>query len=538
MYYPQRKSSKRKRSKRSSSKRRVVHHKGGETRRSNICINLDKVIAFRNESVFQCRIPNSFTRFSKDSASPSITYKFDFIPNTKYKSQPLEHAFAKAFPYASSAKNLTAIFDPSIDPDDQKQINVEGIQSLKVSLLGLEYEYLVYSIYINRIHDLRVNPHFVRSLGGIYRTKTKELVNLFQNWDRTVATLHDEYYNPYKYVDNTDDNDYRVIITQYRGTDVKVLEDYYDKPGVSALDKLALLFQVLTACYSMQHNGMVHNDLHSGNVLVSQSPVRHKYKYTENGQQYELYYTNNRICEIYDFDRSSVPFKLYHSKGNPLLQQDESTSNSSQFDVFDSMHPFVKERQRDMVKSIGYFFRNVHNISYDNKVLKQPSSQDIQIISRLIQCIIPAGKIFDIPIPDEQISRKRTRVKSNIALSTAVPMMSVPATSVLADVYRNGTFLDYKHNQSPIDDKLYSVMNTPGEILNNVYKLLSELDKTNRYIPTPTLNAGYVGFDTYNIDTILFNKQSDVTMFVPSSNVINIPDTISVNESPKTKTRI
>ena len=123
--------------------------------------------------------------------------------------------------------------------------------------------------------------------------------------------------------------------------------DILRKPDIQDRNIYNILFQIFAACYTMSLTKMIHNDLHSGNIMVR----------TLNQPKMLVYFINNRryvlkvkyFVHIYDFDRSYVE-RLGDNEGVKL------------YDVFSQDNELIDNK--DMLKILCSVFKHTENISY------------------------------------------------------------------------------------------------------------------------------------------------------------------------------
>ena len=106
------------------------------------------------------------------------------------------------------------------------------------------------------------------------------------------------------------------------------LENPRQNTALNPNDLLMIIFQIVFACYAMGTVGMVHNDLHPGNIWCEhvKNGVTLSYKFF--GET--ISFTTEYVVKIYDFDRSYVR----HLADNPLLNQKKGPCMYSQCNKF------------------------------------------------------------------------------------------------------------------------------------------------------------------------------------------------------------
>lgn len=150
--------------------------------------------------------------------------------------------------------------------------------------------------------------------------------------------------------------------------------DEYLKSPINTMDNTVItiifnmLFQCATACYSLFINGISHNDLHTGNVLVKKTePTVYKYN-LPNGEKYEV--KSNFCSLLFDWDRAYAN----------MLGENKFLDGS--LSLYNQTNNVIE--QRDFVKLLCYFYKILKNL--DTKKF-------------LIDCICkqkPVGKKFTV----------------------------------------------------------------------------------------------------------------------------------------------
>jgi len=89
------------------------------------------------------------------------------------------------------------------------------------------------------------------------------------------------------------------------GTLTSVLTHYLQFPNILK----NILFQILTSLSSLQrYFGIIHNDLHMGNILLESNEHTGYLEYINSGKQY--YIPNNLLVKIIDFGKSRIKDKI------------------------------------------------------------------------------------------------------------------------------------------------------------------------------------------------------------------------------------
>ncbi len=107
------------------------------------------------------------------------------------------------------------------------------------------------------------------------------------------------------------------------------------------------LFQCATACYALYINGIAHNDLHVGNVLL-QKTEQTAYKYVLPNEGDKEYVITSKYCALlYDWDRS---YSIHIGK-NHLLDSDMTIASNQTNHLIE---------QRDFVKLLCYLYKTLY----------------------------------------------------------------------------------------------------------------------------------------------------------------------------------
>jgi len=313
---------------------------GATKSRLDNCQELD--FNFSLNRLFGCVSNNSLKGMEGDSASPSDVILFD-MNGTKYNGRVLDKVFCKLF--ISNIKDLynSALRNPIL------RIDIEPHEAIL-------YEYYIYTIKIKQILDYNINPHFVKVISGKLNINPNDLATYINNKQQVILSrsqilnnikrnialmLYPSNVNRPAITDNSNvsinldretfvNNNlnsikYGIIFTEAQsavrvnniddvdignvdigivdiGKSVKLADILSDLLNNNKLDTiLIILFQVLTACYSMYLFGFNHNDLHPGNVWIRKKN-REVNEYIINGNSYKLD-TDIEVL-IYDFDRA------------------------------------------------------------------------------------------------------------------------------------------------------------------------------------------------------------------------------------------
>jgi len=252
---------------------------------------------------------------------------------------------------------------------------------------GMMYETRVYLDVTNPLIRHRVCPHFVKCIAGEDDKTLKRVMGVIKNSDvprddMEIVLKRSLYYQRHHLparpsITNTNmtagqrvffknqkfHNKVRMGYTATEAIDGKTtitLDDFVkglqgmQAHGVPKYSQMLLhiLFQLAVSSYAMHLSKMMHNDLHIGNVWVT-NQARERFTYAING---DIYSFKTRIFTmLYDFDRSYVqrlgpnPF----IESNPYLCEEASSCNSLQMGL-------------DLLKVHCYLRRMLHNTPFQH----------------------------------------------------------------------------------------------------------------------------------------------------------------------------
>lgn len=247
----------------------------------------------------------------------------------------------------------------------------------KSALKGLEYEGKLYRDVTNQLVKQRVCPFYVLNLGTSEQCTFANLVAMLKGHlpdvksDDVEKVLVRNLAILYKQGDNRpaisnasikglpvsrgletklkNELRYDVILNEDMGKAVK-LGDFVKERGLEFFDTelWTLLFLVSVSCYSMHLAGMVHNDLHDGNIYVVKLDSPRTILYTVNQNTYVV--KTQYIPYLYDFDRA-------YSKeigDNPLLA---AKTNRQGYCSWYSQCNKAEYSNQDIVKIFCYLYK-------------------------------------------------------------------------------------------------------------------------------------------------------------------------------------
>lgn len=301
------------------------------------------------------------------SASPSDTWFIDFHKGTvlrecEDKTVPLNYAFLKlSVTSASWTKIVTAM-----------RISKESkyFKGMLASLKALEYERDVYLKVIKPMLSKNVCPHFVRCYNGgdctyenlqmLAKMGGISQVNLMRNIDYIFFGIRmrpaidgPDIIDDKSAVEKKRVEKYQKVLPTVTGymkfsyivseqIDGESFADHmktYDDDPFEIADFYAILFQICYACYCMYRSGLAHNDLHTKNIWIVDSPSI-DVEYSVDGKVYS-FGDIIKLAKVYDFDRSYAT-----SLGNNEILDG--------FDAYSQVNKVVN--LRDFVKVMCYVY--------------------------------------------------------------------------------------------------------------------------------------------------------------------------------------
>jgi hypothetical protein len=328
----------------------------------SLCGHLDLYKISNINEITACIETGSLIGLNANSASPSMTFIFDFIAGTNYDKEPVRNGFQKI--YIDNVNELKTKYD-----------NIHKMPFPSNDSNALTYESLVYTHKIKPLLTNNINPHFVKGFGRqinisfhdlatyihaktgiqldeISKRLTLKCVDILSRadiyfWDskhNSVTTGIIANNQPIRnYIKRKDgspvsetelqkDVTFGMIISEgnkmakhIATINMPMIYDNFNPQDYSNMkegecitlkDLLLIMrklrkedysilfniyFQVTTAIYAMTINGVNHNDLHPGNIFIKKVSPRIN-TYNINGKSYDLNITHSVM--IYDFDRA------------------------------------------------------------------------------------------------------------------------------------------------------------------------------------------------------------------------------------------
>lgn len=311
-----------------------------------------------------------------NSASPTDIWFVKFKENIFYDNEPLLGAVLKIFINLSSFET----------PNEYKFYE---------ELEGLNYELQIYKKIIQPITEYKICPNFIKYLGSglncsyenlykmldkhiyeddnkTYSEKmTKKLLNRNINCIKTSCSDRKSinkkskrgFFNLFGFLDNTSEPDknmkYNFIMIQRLSPSTMSVDDFLLKEkNISDKNILVIIFQIAFACYVMSLNKLIHNDLHSGNIMIEELEKEEIITYIINDQKY-IFSTKYKVY-VYDFDRAYCP----RFGRNILLDDHDSCENNGQCNTFIENKDFLK-----IFCYFTWYFKDI-NKSYFKNIIK------------------------------------------------------------------------------------------------------------------------------------------------------------------------
>ena len=297
----------------------------------------------------------------KTGSSPTDAWIITFKPNVFYKNIKMKKGFLKIY------SNLSFF--------DYKKYSEFNTEYLRKAVQGLTYETNIYKYIVTPLVDYNICPHFIRMIGSGTLCKYDDLFQILKNnyyhkdnkhvsiekiRKRLNRSITNNILN-YDYDNISFDESVKVSIeTKFDLDDlifdVNLTETYDDSISffellnsdyVQELNIFNILFQIFAACYSMSLSKMVHNDLHTGNIMIRPLKKPKTLTYIIEGNKYllKVYY----FVHIYDFDRSYVK----QLGDNKLL---------SLYDIYSQNNEYIDNK--DVLKILCSVYKYTQNSMY------------------------------------------------------------------------------------------------------------------------------------------------------------------------------
>lgn len=326
-----------------------------------------------------CEIAPAISRvtgLAANSASPTDTWLVRFRDGFEYDKSPLRNGFLKIF----------------INPNSLSPLDITDNQ--RALLYGLDYEVFVYLNITNALLRYHVAPTYVKAIAGGSDCTYRDLFNMLNGHlyakdssrqlppDDVVRMLNrnlyfiwkkqprrkaiddvssERYYNP-----KFEEFRYNMILSESSGDSPK-LEEWY-RNTTSAVDFWRVMFLACIGCYGMFLSRMTHNDIHTGNLFVTDLGEVRQYVFRiENATPFVV--STRYVPKIYDYDRAFVR----RAGNNPL--------NDFYFDNFcligSQCNLFVPNK--DMIKVFCYVYNHIPSVKEEvlDILTSNPRSREI-----------------------------------------------------------------------------------------------------------------------------------------------------------------
>ena len=255
---------------------------------------------------------------SSNSKSPSDTWVLFLKNNVFYEHIPIHKAFIKIWP-SQITQDIRDVVPEMLD------VNERG---LSTAIDRLEYEREVYKRVIRPLMDLNVCTNFIRYLASGVDCSYSDLDSMLPREYRPNLALNTLYMIQYHFTSaryprarpSITDN-VRGLEHEFGGKAPEVVNDLEQTrygfvvntispksaPLVAILDKLSeqellsILFQVFAAIHAMELTLTNQNDLHMGNIMITNGDLN-SYLYVIEGNVYTI--RTKHFARIYDFDNA------------------------------------------------------------------------------------------------------------------------------------------------------------------------------------------------------------------------------------------
>jgi hypothetical protein len=297
---------------------------------------------------------------ASNSASPTDTYLLTLKDNSFYNDPGLKghvnikDAFMKLFISPQSWRNEAIRLNLFSDTNQQffsknypfMGSNIYGapIQPTSInSLIGLEYEHLIYKEVTTPLIENNICPHFVRYFMGSNNPCSLEvleqILNVKTNIDLDYTLKRNLYFMFYQLPNRPKINDtinfnFNYPVPNFDNLKIEYIVNQAISPGTVYFEKYmmdyvsqaksnlstvyTILFQIALACYALELSKAVHNDLHYQNIWISPIPKGSiNIQYIVDGTNY-IFNNVTLNSKLYDFDRVYCE----RFKNNPTLGQE------------------------------------------------------------------------------------------------------------------------------------------------------------------------------------------------------------------------
>jgi hypothetical protein len=412
-------------------------------------ITVDTIADVNN--VVNCVVNGTLKGQSADSASPTDVYLFDFMNNIKYNGLNLEinKGFMKVFVDYKLEQNIRAIGLPQYT---RKNYN------LGESIIGVKYEVAVYKYITSNLLLNNICPNFIKFYGSTFSVPATNLAQFIKDKIYTNVSLDevkDQLYRNLEIMSDQNryggltrpaiqDNNFTLFrrdrssinmpkegnkldryycgfilneavevngdLNRERNVDQSMSVTNYLRSNINnklntrqgLLELFNIIFQICYACYAMNVAGLVHNDLHTGNIWVTKKDTTNlkyylsdsdiDYKFDEANFNVNIYsIQTNNFVKIYDFDTGYIE-GFNNPRVNDVIQKND-----------------LKDPQRDFIRMWGFLKYNI--MREMNGRYSDPAGNDRKIfLYDLIDEL--ENKFFQTPRTDRNRVRLQNRLNS------------------------------------------------------------------------------------------------------------------------------
>jgi hypothetical protein len=294
-----------------------------------------------------------------NSKSPSDTWILNLKNNVFYEHIPIQRAFIKMWP-----SQITHDIQEVVP--ERLKVNKKG---LPVAIDRLEYERRVYRRVIRPLMDLGVCTNFIRYLASGVDCSYSDLESMLPRKYRPNMALNTMYMIQYHFTSAWYPRTRPSITDNVRGLEhefgkemaPEVVEDLkqtrygfvvntispQSTSLIAMLDSLGeqelllILFQVFAAIYAMELTLTNQNDLHLGNVMITNGEELNSYLYVIEGNMYTI--RTKHFARVYDFDNA------FSSQLGP---NQEYVNFKSTRDVANIKHLFNRNRGKHALTTV------------------------------------------------------------------------------------------------------------------------------------------------------------------------------------------
>ena len=266
------------------------------------------------------------TMLQRDSVSPSVQWIVDLHSDTHYNGEPVSQVFIKLFvnPFQLSIPRFQASLKRYIisrydNPPSKLTARLDYFMS------SLYYELVLYNSVIAPIVSQHICPFFSRVYTAGYECSYQDLLGMLPGVkDRSalsaavLGTLTLNLGEDTRYVSKPGDvestkfiEDLKYCMMISEVMQGQSLHSWIYKTGLYSGRQISeefwtIIFQVAYACYVMELAGVVHNDLHPGNIFVTTHPAEVQYciQVSLVNPVFYQFKSRNQV-KVFDFDRAN-----------------------------------------------------------------------------------------------------------------------------------------------------------------------------------------------------------------------------------------